>query len=299
MATITGSVTVGGVAHAVTAAVTLPGAVTPPPPPASGCLFGYWDPATNSGSMAPGLAKFSAAPVRSITEYIYWNMAFPAGINNFARQNGLTMYLNLEPWQGSATSNYPAMADIANGSSDAYLTALGSAIRAGGAVVWLTFAHEMNGSWYPWGIQNVSPAQWVKTWQHVVTMVNSTAGGLAKWVWCPNNNDVGPVTPYWPGAAFCDIPGFDGYLNTASQSQTFSSFIAPTVREIQKLTSQPVWNAETGVLGTNREARITQFVSDMHSAGLRGFAHWNEASYALGASELNALTSAVNAWNAS
>ena len=128
--------------------------------------------------------------------------------------------------------------------------------------------------------------------------MKAAAGGLASFVWCPNNNDVGPVTPYWPGAAYVDVPGFDGYLNTASTSQTFASFVKPTVDEIGKLTSLPIWNAETGVAGTNRSARIAQFASDMHAAGLLGFTWFNEGGYLLQSAELSALTAAVNAWNA-
>lgn len=306
VATVSGSVTVGGTTLKPTASITLPSAPVPPvtpPPAASTCLFGVWD----DGSAWPstsyaGVQKFAAAPVKSATQYLAWLGPYPATFSSLCAQNGAVMYLNLEPWNTWGNGPAPTMADIAAGKYDSYLaTTIGAAIKAGGVPVNLTFAHEMNGNgWYPWQQSGgVTPAQWIAAWQHVCTTVKAAAGGLASFVWCPNNNDVGPVTPYWPGSAYVDIPAMDAYLNTASASQTFAEFIEPTVKEIQALTSEPVWNAETGVLGTNREARITQFVSDMHSSGaVRGFSWFNEGQYLVDASEAAALCAAVNTWNA-
>lgn len=301
-----GTLTVGGVQYpGSTGTFTLgtapaPPPVTPPAPSSSQCYFGVWD----DGSSYPatswaGVQKFSACPVKSATYYLAWLGPFPATLNSLARQNGATLFLNLEPqntWGGGAN---PAVPDIAAGKYDSWLTQVGQAIKAGGNVVRVTWAHEMNGNWYPWGTQAITAAQWIAGWTHVYQVLKAAAGDLCQMVWAPNNNDGGrAVTPYWPGRQFVDVVAFDGYLNTASASQTYASFIAPTVAEIRKLTSQPIWNAETGVLGTNREARITQFVSDMHSAGLSGFTWFNEGSYLLDASELAALCAAVNAWDA-
>jgi hypothetical protein len=299
-----GSIVLGAPATPVPVPVPVPVHVpTPvPSPSASACYFGVWDDGSSYPSTSyAGVQKFAAAPVKSATQYLAWLGPFPAAFNTLCAQNGATMYLNLEPWNTWGGGANPAMADIAAGKYDSYLSAtIGGAIKAGGHPVWLTFAHEMNGNgWYPWQQSGgVTPAQWIAAWNHVVTTVKAAAGGLASFVWCPNNNDVGPVTPYWPGSV--DIPGMDAYLNTASASQTFASFVEPTVAEIATLTSLPVWNAETGVAGTNRSTRISQFVSDMRADGrVRGLTWFNEALWLLQPTELQALTAAVNAWNAS
>jgi beta-mannanase len=237
-----------------------------------------------------------------------WLAPYPAGLGALAKANGATLYLNLEPWNTWGGKANPGMADIAAGQYDQWLTGLGQAVKAGNNPVWFTFAHEMNGNgWYPWQQSGgVSPAQWIAAWEHVVTTVKAAAGGLASFVWCPNNADVGPVAPYWPGPAFCDVAAADMYLNTASASQTYAEFAKQTVDQIGKLDgigalAGQVWNAETGVAGTSgsRSARIAQYVRDMRADGrLRGFAWWNEGSYLLQPAELSALTTAVNAWNA-
>lgn len=305
MATVSGSATVGGVSFPVSAAVTLPPAVTPPPPAGSSqCYFGVWDdgsgyPSDGVSYSWAGVEKFAAAKVLSATYYMSWLAPFPTGLNALAKANGAALYLNLEPqdpWGGGAN---PAVPDIAAGKYDSWLTQIGQAIKAGGNTCRVTWAHEMNGDWYPWGTQAVTAQQWVAGWTHVYQVIKAAAGNLAQMTWCPNNNDGGrAVTPYWPGQNLVDVVAMDAYLNTASASQTFASFIAPTVTEIRKLTSSPIWNAETGVEGTNRSARITQFVSDMHSAGLSGFTWFNEGDFLLQPAELSALTAAVNAWDA-
>ncbi len=312
MDTVSGSVTVGTTTYPVTASVTLPtptGGGTPPPPPSSGqCVFGIWDPSTvdwSSGSPVGtwnGANLFAAGPVKSVTYYSGWLSPQPTQLYSLAKQHAATVYHNLEPWNTWGGGANPSMVDIANGKYDSYLTQVGQAIKSGGSSVLVTFAHEMNGSgWYPWQQSGgVSPAQWVTAWKHVCDVIRAAAGNLAQMVWCPNNADVGPVAPYWPGDNYVDIAGFDGYLNQANNSQTYASFVKQTVDEIRTLTKAPIWNAETGVNGgTNRAQRYAQFITDMHADGLAGFTHWNQDTYALSAVEVAAVCAAVNKWNAS
>jgi Glycosyl hydrolase family 26 len=336
--TFTGNVTIDGVEHQVTADLTATpvtpagggttttppagggGTTTPPTggggttttPPAGGganaCQFGIWDPLSvnwntpdgNPVGTWDGAAKFSAAPVKSVTYFNAWLGPYPTVLGQLAAQNGATMYLNLEPqntWGGGAN---PKLTDITKGSADSYLTSIGNAIKAGGVPVYWCFAHEMNGSWYPWGTGAVTPAQYVACLQHVVTVIRAAAGGFSRHVWCPNNNDVGSIKPYYPGDTYVDIMGFDGYLNTASSSQTYKSFVAGTVAEIRSLNSKlPIWNAETGVTaGSNRITRYPQFIADMKADGLWGFTQWNETPFDLSTAEIAAVCAAVNKWNA-
>jgi mannan endo-1,4-beta-mannosidase len=336
--TFAGTVSIDGTSHQVTADGTITPVVTTPPggggtttppgggggtttppgggggtttPPAGGanpCYFGIWDPLSvnwntsdgNPVGTLAGAAKFSATTVKSLSYFNAWLGPFPVVLDQLAGQNGETVYLNLEPWNTWGNGPTPTMADIAKGAYDSSLTAIGNAIKAGGNPVWFTFAHEMNGTWYPWGIQAVTPAQWVATWQHVVTTIRAAAGGLSKAVWCPNNNDVGPVTPYWPGDAYVDIAGFDSYLNTTSASQTYATWTAKTVAEIRETgTTKPLWNAESGVsAGAGRITRYPQFIADMKSDGLIGFTQWNETPFDLTTAEIAAVCAAVNKWNA-
>lgn len=282
--------------------------VVGPPPPASQCVFGVYDPSLDSASWT-GVAQFAAAPVQVATFYTQWDESgglFPVAFANLCKAHGVIPFVEIEPWY-SATggATWPAFNTITSGSFDSLLTAFGTAIASFGSTVWVTFAHEMNGNWYPWGNggpQGVTPAQWVACWKHVHDTVNSTAGGHAKWVWAPNNADVGSVVPYWPGSGptaggYVDIPGYDGYLNAAGQ--TFASFQQQTINQIKTLTNLPIWNAECSInpADSTRLARIGPFIAAMKAAGMAGFMHWNQGSYAYSTAEIAALTSAVNTWN--
>lgn len=312
MAVVSGSATVGGVSFPVSAAITLPAVTIPPPSGAPQCYFGVWDddsgwPADGVSYSWAGVQKLAATKVLSATYYMSWLAPYPVGLGTLAKANGASLYLNLEPqnpWGGGAN---PTVPDIAAGRYDAWLTQIGQAIKAGNNVCRVTWAHEMQGNWYPWGnggSGGVTPAQWVAGWTRVCQVIKAAAGNLAQMTWCPNNADVGPVAPYWPGPALVDVAAFDGYLNQASAGQTYASFVKQTVDQIGKLDgigalAGQVWNAETGISGTNRSARITQFVRDMHADGrVSGLTWFHEGEFLLQPAELSALTSAVNAWNA-
>lgn len=277
------------------------GGTTPPPPPPAGnqCVFGIWDVAEETAQDWTGPAKFGAAPVKSVSWYTQWQYGFPATLNSVVNQHGARLYLNLEPWKTKGTNATPSMADIGKGVYDSYLTSIGNAIKAGGFQVWVTFAHEMNATWYPWGKQAVSAAQWVTTWQHVCDVIRASAGGKATMVWCPNNNDTGAVTPYWPGENYVDIAACDSYLDQRWGVRNYTNFTKKTFDEIRATgTKKPLWNAETSVYATSgRQQLYVQFIADMKADGIIGFTHFNQGDYALTTAEITAITNAVNTWN--
>ena len=47
---------------------------------------------------------------------------------------------------------------IAEGRSDGYITHFAQAVRALNLPVAISFGHEMNGYWYPWGTSQTTPA---------------------------------------------------------------------------------------------------------------------------------------------
>ena len=279
-------------------------AVTPPPPPVTPreqCLFGVYDPASDgdaSGGWA-GVQQFETAPVKVAAYYVQWQGDFPAHLADLCKQHNAKLFVEMEPWFTSAT--WPKFADIAAGKYDSYLTTFANAVKTNGQRIMLTYAHEMNGDWYPWGdggSQGVTPTQWVTSWKHVHDVINRTAPGLVEWVWAPNNADVGSVVPYYPGDDYVDIPAYDGYIQDTSQ--TFASFQQQTVDQIKSVTSKKIWNAECGVrpADSTQPARIAQFIWDMKNAGLTGFMWWNQEPFNVTGASLQAVVKTVNSWNA-
>jgi hypothetical protein len=303
---VSGSATVGGTAFPVTASITLPAApVTPPPPAAAGCNLAVYDVANDLPSSWSGEAAFIQAgcPLKMATMYIQWPSGgqasnWPTNLASLAEAAGVGLFVEMEPWFTSTT--WPAFTSIAAGQYDAYLQAMAASAAAFKGTLYMTYAHEMNGSWYPWGnggAEGVTAAQWVASWQHVVTVMSAVAPNI-QWVWAPNNADVGSVVPYYPGPEYVGVHAWDGYLQ--NEEQTYASFLQQTVTEIRSLTSEPVWLSETGIEPADgtRAARITSFLGDLQQAGISGLCWFNQSPFSLTAAEMPVFAAAVNAWNA-
>ncbi len=231
--------------------------------------------------------------------YSAWKEPFKADFARAAAADGMETFVEMEPWHcGSCgPDGYPSMTGIAAGAYDGYLTTFGEQIRAYGSLVLVTFAHEMNGKWYPWGqggADGVTPAQWVAAWDHVVSVVSAAAPGLVIWVWAPNDEiGAGPVTPYWPGSQYVSLVGIDGYLR--SDSATYQSVFGQTVAKIRALTSKPIWIAETGLnIDATTGARLGAYLADVRASGLRGLLYFNQAQYTLPLADQGALRVAVS-----
>lgn len=76
----------------------------------------------------------------------------------------------------------------------------------------LRFAHEFNGTWYPWGDK---PEALKAAWRHLHNMFEKKGLGHAvEWVWSANNADVdsyNDITRYYPGDDVVDYLAIDGY----------------------------------------------------------------------------------------
>jgi beta-mannanase len=146
----------------------------------------------------------------------------------------------LDTWQPQTNGTTPLSAntnaDIANGVFDSTITTRAQAFRAFGHPVFLRYAPEMNGSWEKWnGATNGTSADsFVAAWRHVHDLFVRNGATNVVWVWCPNATDVPSATTapwnhwtnYYPGDAYVDWAGIDGYNwgNTATGStwQTFA-----------------------------------------------------------------------------
>lgn len=166
---------------------------------------------------------------------------------------------------------YVPLAKITDGSYDAYLRAYAASVRAFRARIIISFGHEMNGPWWTWSAGRQSPAGFVAAWRHIHHVF--TAAGASNVIWCWNPNVVsGPqvatLAPWWPGTAYVDWIGLDGYYFRPGYS--FASIFGATLREARRLgPGKPVMIAETGAYpGPQMPARITNLFSGAASAGL-------------------------------
>jgi mannan endo-1,4-beta-mannosidase len=247
-------------------------------------------------------AAINALPVKPqvVNYYSGWVEPFNTSLAEGAYADGIETFVEMEPWncgdhcQGTSV---PAMTDIAAGAYDSYLTSFGQAIETFGHPVLATFAHEMNGNWYPWGdggSEHTTPAQWIAAWDHVVTVINAQAPGLVTWVWAPNVEQVAaPIAQYWPGAQYVGVVGLDGYF--ANDSDTYQSVFGQTVADVRALTSLPIWISETGV---NQDAttatRVAALAAAAEASGLTGMLYFDKGSTTLTTAEEQALAAVMD-----
>jgi hypothetical protein len=126
-----------------------------------------------------------------------------------------------EPWRPVPTALGPAAqavpqlgyrnADVANGVQDAYLVRFARSLARFPGVVWLRYAHEMNGWWYPW---SRDPINYVRAWRHVVALFRAAGASNVKFVWSVNPSLYTPLARwydhlrrYWPGGSWVDAVG--------------------------------------------------------------------------------------------
>lgn len=155
---------------------------------------------------------------------------------NWSRQRALTDVLNKaksfghdsiavtwEPWkptpvgtpgdqQGEVQEQW-CNASILRGDHDEYIDAMARSLRDSGMTVYLRYAHEMNGNWYPW---HNDPDDYVAAWRYVRHRVRSLRNAWnVKFIWAPNP-DLWRATPadwlqrlmpYWPGPASVEAVG--------------------------------------------------------------------------------------------
>jgi hypothetical protein len=172
-------------------------------------------------------------------------------------------------------------ASILTGQYDAYILQWAQSAAAWGKVFYLRLFHEMNGYWYPWGlnVNGNTPALAIQAWQHVHNIFQSAGATNVKFLWEPTYHTydwlLDPLASFYPGDAYVDWLGVDGYNWGQYGLQTFwVPFMSPTEllqytynEMISTVSSvKPVMIVETasaeGAVSTDKAAWITQLQND-------------------------------------
>jgi mannan endo-1,4-beta-mannosidase len=206
--------------------------------------------------------------------YSGWFEPFHADFAMTARRHGAVPLVQIEPTKVT-------LGAIAAGKWDGYLSQYASAVRAYRHPVILSFGHEMNGFWYPWGHRHASPAAFVAAWRHIVTLFRNLGARNVTWLWTVNvidrrHNRIPPPGPWWPGSSYVNWVGIDGYYFKSSYA--FAPLFGPTIAKVRALTKDPILIAETGAApSAGQPAKISNLFAGIHDYGLLGFVWFNSA----------------------
>jgi Glycosyl hydrolase family 26 len=177
---------------------------------------------------------------------------------------GAVPMLELEPYGIN-------LGQIAAGHENRWLTAYARAVAALHAPVIMSFAPEANGTWYSWGYPHASPAAFVGAWRDVVSAFRAAGATRVRWAWIMNVNFVGSenIANLWPGNAWVNILGLDGYFTDRG---TFQTLFGPTIVSMRSLSSDPLLVTETAAApSVGKLPMLRQIINGVAQYGLAGF----------------------------
>ncbi len=256
-------------------------------PPETGCFFGAmpgWG--TNEDSaFTTKLDSFAQLVGKSVAFSpfsIFWgeyvdgdNFDWIAhNLNEISRYGAIPM-VRLMPWgepywESSFQPRY-SLQRIIDGDFDQFLTQIADIIRQFGKPVFITFAMEMNGNWFPWsgvfqGADSTTgygdpdkpdgPERYVDAFRHVVEIFRQTGATNAIWYFQPNDHSYpetswNSIENYYPGDDCVEWIGFSLYgAQTQDESWVwFDDIMTPIYQELtEDFPNKPLMLAEFGVM---------------------------------------------------
>jgi mannan endo-1,4-beta-mannosidase len=227
-------------------------AVPPVPPRSFGVYVDPWhvdDWAQRIGAKPQIVAKFEAfSRKRTIDGFLAETQ----------RQGIGQVLVSWEPWDpvpaalGTTLQELPQHGyrnvDIANGVQDAYITRFARSLATFPGTVYLRYAHEMNGFWYPW---SRDPRNYRRAWRHVVRVVRAAGARNVRFVWSANPNLYDPARTwwtnlkrYWPGSRWVDVVG-STMINFGGSKRYAVARFAPRLRALHQRLRKPLMLTET------------------------------------------------------
>jgi mannan endo-1,4-beta-mannosidase len=136
---------------------------------------------------------------------------------------------------------------IANGAQDRYIRRFARSLATFDGAVYLRFAHEMNGFWYPW---SHDPREYRRAWRHVVEVFRQVGAENVRFVWSVNPSLyqampawIRQLRLYWPGKGYVDMVGAT-VINFGMTKRYAISAVAPRLRALHHIYAKPVFLTE-------------------------------------------------------
>jgi hypothetical protein len=205
-------------------------------------------------------------------DFVVWyedwaNGNFSNGHEQYLRtidERNLTPVIDWEPFdsEDSEPVDQPTyrLSTIYNGNHNRYIDSWADGLAAYGKPVFIKFAHEMNGGWFPWGVgvNGNSKSDYVQAFRHIHGRFASRGADNVRWVWVPNYvYDTIPATleDVYPGDEYTDWTGMNGYnwgtsvywesCPCRSSWDTFVDVFDRTYNDLLAIADKPIMIGET------------------------------------------------------
>ena len=155
---------------------------------------------------------------------IGWHVAltapFPADAVASVQQRGSLPYIVWEPYDPKLPGQSPhtgasLLPDIVAGAYDAHLMQWAQAAAGNGRPIEIAFGHEMNGDWFTWGYLNGhngnTPELFVAAHRHIHRLFEEAGASNVQWVWTVNASWRDDFSVAFPGEAYVDRLGLNGF----------------------------------------------------------------------------------------
>jgi glycosyl hydrolase family 26 len=195
------------------------------------------------------------------------------------RQGVRRMLVSWEPWAtvpavlGLEAQSRPqpgyTNSEIAHGAQDAYITRFARSLARFPGTVWLRYAHEMNGYWYPW---SYDARAYRHAWRRIVRLYRAAGADNVHFVWSVNANLyeaegawLRNLRRYWPGRRYVDEVGMTVIDFGGDKDYSVNRFV-PRLRRVHALFGRPVVLAETNTEYDGRVAWLRDLRSFLRRA---------------------------------
>lgn len=136
-------------------------------------------------------------------------------------------FITWEPWAAVSKKGIDFDA-LLQGDYDEYIKDFARLIKSFKSEIFLRFAHEMNGNWYPWTGSKIGSKKYKEIYRYVKDVFYEMGIDNVQWVFSVNWENIpamkaNEIINYWPGDSYVDYVGIDGY--NWGDTQSWSSWI--------------------------------------------------------------------------
>lgn len=212
----------------------------------AGCMTGAFLADNPSAKDIKNFKKEYGKKPYLVMVFIEWGAFVGADIAKDVYDQKSALVVTWEPWAFKDKHGIDFDMLLAGG-YDGYIKAFAARLAAIKKDVYLRFAHEPNGDWYPWSAAKIGSGKYIAVYRHVKDIFDKAGSDNVKWIFAVNWEDIPGSNVFslsYPGDKYADYIGIDGYNWGTSQDwskwMSFSEIFKKRYEEITAAFKQPV-----------------------------------------------------------